>query len=423
MILVLWVMVILAGGIVWVRFPRMSVVAVGFAGFLAYTFPALIGYTRPITLRGLLPYLEPASAEATAALVIAWFGFAVSLYFIGVDRVPVSYEVHPKRIKWFIRCAILVSLACYGIMAARGGLAWYELEREEITERVSGVVTFIWRWTNCLGLIVSVYFADGLFVRKKRFEQSFFVLMLALNALGGDRTVVVIAIMALAVTWMWNWPLKKVAVSWRTWGSGLIVLAIVFFMKPLYISVKRGIPLSETLGAQNTTSLIASWEAFGVQENLEGVIRSGLSYSLWNTIRDTLAQLLLQPSIFGMDSLGFNRLLQEQIFTGATYGLAGTYVGQGFAVGGFFGVFIFGFLYGLSLGAIHRITVTCRGMLFFLLIIVGCVIGVYAHRNSLENVLALARQSVVAFLILQALVWLILAGRYHGSRQTNQTQQ
>jgi hypothetical protein len=190
-------------------------------------------------------------------------------------------------------------------------------------------------------------------------------------------------------------------------------------MKPFYLAFKRDLPFGMMLsGGSDPMAMVASWEAFGTHENMEGLIRTNTTYPWWNTVRDTLAQVLIQPSAFGFDSTGFNTVLQTQIFSQANYGLAGTFWGQAWAIGGIPVVIVFGLLYGFSLVALHRASLNSKGMWFFFWIILGSVIGVYAHRNALENVLAQSRQPLVGFVTIQAIVWGLLFGRFHSSIPT-----
>ncbi|MCF6122207.1 hypothetical protein EN904_06410 [Mesorhizobium sp. M7A.F.Ca.CA.001.07.2.1] len=418
MVLALWSMVAVTTFILVARHNRVSVVAIGYVGLLAYSVPALIGFTRPVSAKGLVPYLEPASSEAILVMVAAWLGFGLALLLMpsSVDGGrPPCYQLHPMRVTWFIRCALIISLACYAWMANRAGLEWYAMERADIYDAVGGLISIVWRWVSGIGLLASIYF-DRLWGRGARIYQAIFALMVALNAIAGDRTVPVILAMAFAIVLLWEWPITKAALHWKAWAIGLATLAIIFFMKPFYLAYKRDLPFGRMLaGGSDPMAMVASWEAFGTHENIEGLIRSSTTYPWWNTVRDTLAQLLIQPSAFGFDSTGFNTVLQTQIFSQALYGLAGTFWGQAWAIGGIPVVIVFGLIYGGALVALHHASLKSKGMWFFFWIILGSVIGVYAHRNALENVLAQARQPFVGFVTIQVLVWVLLFGRFHTS--------
>ncbi|WP_224699539.1 hypothetical protein [Mesorhizobium sp. CO1-1-8] len=289
------------------------------------------------------------------------------------------------------------------------------MERADIYDAVGGLISIVWRWVSGLGLLASVYF-DRPWGRGARIYQAIFALMVALNAIAGDRTVPVILAMAFAIVLLWEWPITKAALHWKAWAIGLATLAIIFFMKPFYLAYKRDLPFGRMLtGGSDPMAMVASWEAFGTHENIEGLIKSSTTYPWWNTVRDTLAQLLIQPSAFGFDSTGFNTVLQTQIFSQALYGLAGTFWGQAWAIGGIPVVIVFGLIYGGALVALHHASLKSKGMWFFFWIILGSVIGVYAHRNALENVLAQARQPFVGFVTIQVLVWVLLFGRFHTS--------
>lgn len=318
---------------------------------------------------------------------------------------------------WFIRCALIISLACYAWMTNRAGLQWFAMERADIYGAVGGLISVVWRWVSGIGLLTSIYF-DRFWGRGGRITQTILIVMVALNAIAGDRTVPVILAMAFSVVLMWEWPVTRAAFNWRMWCIGAATLAVVFFMKPFYLAYKRDLPFGVMLtSGSDPMAMVASWEAFGTHENIEGLIRTNTTYPWWNTVRDTLAQLLIQPSAFGFDSTGFNTVLQTQIFSQASYGLAGSLWGQAWAMGGVPIVIIFGLLYGLTLVMLHRASLQSRGMWFFFWIILGSVIGVYAHRNALENMLAQARQPLVGFMAIQILVWILLFGRFHKAVQ------
>lgn len=185
------------------------------------------------------------------------------------------------------------------------------------------------------------------------------------------------------------------------------VLAVIFYAKPFYVSLKTGQALSDMLASRDAMSMQAAFEAFGTHELLEKVVNLNVSYPLWSTIRDSLAQFLLVPSYFGFGSGGFNQLLQEQVFSQATYGLASNFWAHWWAVGGPFGVLAGGFIYGGSILLFNNWIIRSKGMAFFLFLLAAATIGVYAHRNSPENVLALIRPIVVVFFTVQAVACVV----------------
>ncbi|RWQ14436.1 hypothetical protein [Mesorhizobium sp.] len=226
--------------------------------------------------------------------------------------------------------------------------------------------------------------------------------MIVINMIAGDRTTPVVAVVGVIVTLSWGMPIFRAVFSIKAWFGAALVLAVIFLAKPFYIAVKTGVSFSSVFDSTSTMAFQSGWEAFQTHELLERVPALGVSYPAWDTLRDSMAQLLVMPSAFGFDRTGYNELIQTQIISYATYGLASNFLAHWWSTFGLVGVVAGGMVYGFSLIFLNNRILRSWGTGFFLFTMLAAILGVYAHRNSPENILALMRPIVLAY----AVVWL-----------------
>ncbi|MER8460820.1 hypothetical protein NKH82_29130 [Mesorhizobium sp. M0915] len=383
-------------------FPKVSVPWIGIAGLFSYSIPALFGLTSPIVAPGMVGYFAPTSAYATFVMAIVWMAFGTSIIIAdalhAIEREAALVLPHPRYVSRFLTLTFLLSAGIFASFVIRYGAGWFLQTRSDVGSSL-GIDWLIWKWSNALGLLVAAYFFS--WSRLCKIYTVFFVAMVLTNIVAGDRTTPVIAMVGVIVSLSWGMPISRAVFSPKAWLGGGVVLAIIFLAKPFYVALKTGESFSQVFGSMSTMSFQSGWEAFATHELLERVLALGVSYSPWATLRDCLAQLLVMPSAFGFNSTGYNELIQTQVISYATYGLASNFWAHWWSMFGLLGVAAGGLLYGFSLVLLNNRILRSQGMGSFLLIMLAATLGVYAHRNSPENILALMRPIVLAY----AAVW------------------
>ncbi|MER9082614.1 hypothetical protein [Mesorhizobium sp. M0028] len=387
------------------NFPKVSVPWIGVAGLFSYTLPALVGLTSPVAAPGMTGYFAPTSDRATMVMAVVWMAFGLSIIaanaFHAINRQEVRVLSHPRYINRFLTLTFVLSMGLFASFVIRYGGGWFLQTRSDLSSLV-GVDWLIWKWSNALGLLIAAYFFT--WSRLCKIYTVFFGAMIVVNIVAGDRTTPVIAMVGVIVSLSWGMPIGRAVFAPRAWLGAGLVLAIIFLAKPFYVALKTGASFGEVFNSMSTMSFQMGWEAFGTHELLERVLALNVSYSPWATVRDCLAQFLVMPSAFGFGSTGYNDLIQSQVISYATYGLASNFWAHWWSMFGIVGVIIGGMVYGLSLVFLNNLVQRSGGMTFFLFIILAATLGVYAHRNSPENVLALMRPIVLAY----AVVWLAM---------------
>jgi hypothetical protein len=385
------------------NFPTVCVPWIGVVGLFSYTIPALVGLTSPVVAPGMVAYFTPASAHATLVMAIAWVSFAASILIAkslgAIDQNAVRVLPHPRYISRFLTLTFVLSAGIFASYVMRQGTGWFLQTREELGSAI-GIDWLIWKWSNALGLVVGAYFFS--WSRLTKVYAAYFATMILINMIAGDRTTPVIAVIGAIVSVSWGMPLARAALSPKAWLSGGVVLAIIFLAKPFYVALKTGQSFSYVFDSMSTMAFQSGWEAFATHELLERVTALGVYYSPWATLRDSMAQFLVMPSAFGFDSTGYNELIQTQIVSYATYGLASNFWAHWWSMFGLVGVVAGGMVYGFSLIFLNNRILRSQGTGFFLFMMLAAILGVYAHRNSPENILALMRPIVLSY----AVVWL-----------------
>ncbi|MER8941370.1 hypothetical protein NKH82_17945 [Mesorhizobium sp. M0915] len=405
MIIVLWAAVIGTIVVMLANFPTVSVPWIGVVGLFSYSIPALVGLTSPVVSPGMVGYFTPSSDQATMVMAIAWVSFAASILtaraFQAIDRDAIRVLPHPRYIGRFLTVTFLISSGIFASFVMRYGLGWFLQAKTEVSSFV-GIDWLIWKWSNGLGLLVAAYFLG--WSRQAKLYAIFFGLMVTINMIAGDRTTPVIAMIGVIISLNWGVPIRQAVFAPKAWFGGGLVLSIIFLAKPFYVALKTGESFNSVFSGMSTMSFQSGWEAFGTHELLERVLELNVSYSPWTTLRDCLGQFLVMPSAFGFDSTGYNELIQTQIISYATYGLASNYWAHWWSMFGLLGVVVGGMVYGFSLIVLNNRIMRSKGMGFFLLLMLAATLGVYAHRNSPENILALMRPIVLCY----GAVWLAM---------------
>jgi hypothetical protein len=162
-------------------------------------------------------------------------------------------------------------------------------------------------------------------------------------------------------------------------------------------------PLSEA----NQIAMVKSFEPFVIHNTLEIVIEDGFSYSISHLIKGVIGQGLFIPSLFGVRSSEWNVQFQDFLGVDLGYGIAYSYIGQAYSIGGIYCVVAFAFLYAFFIVYVNNLSSKMNGSLRILLVIFGAVCGIFIYRNSMENIIAIFRQILISYLLVRGVVVVI----------------
>ncbi|UXN73366.1 hypothetical protein N8D56_21200 [Devosia sp. A8/3-2] len=392
----LWTSLLTATYFVFSRYTRIGVVTLAWAGLLAYSIPALIGVSVSLPRPGMPAGMYPASLDAVTAVGLSLAGFGIMVLIASVTfakpKLRCRTEPLTRDDQGFVIAAIVVVVALYAFLSALMGWSFF-LDGRHKVEAEGGIALIFWRWAVAFGLLASIR-------SKKIAPIAFFALMLALVAVSGDRTVPVITAVASLLLVLYDRRVLSVLLSPVPWVAIPALGASIFLIKPLYISIKNGQSFGSVWSSIKPSSILFQWEAFVTHELLERVLASGFRYSYETMLLLSGGQLLVVPSAFGLNSAQFNTEIQAQLFPDLTYGVAYSYLAQWVSMFHLPGAFVAGALFAAVIGLLHRWLTVASSRWFLLALMLGSVTAIYAHRNSVENLLAVWRQAAIVFAII-----------------------
>lgn len=390
----LWAVVVLSAVIVLLQHPRVSIVTLGGAGLLAYSVPALVGLTLiPETAE-----LTAVTQTAVAYMVLMWSAFGVTVWAGSFLYSPAGKPADGQALGdgSFLVAAAAVFVALVAIIVVQLGpgvllIGRYRFADAMGASQVLGLSWVIGKWAAALGLVFAC--------QSRRWPvAAAFVTALVFVGLLGDRTTPVIALAAALLVMLRNLPIMTALRRPLVWVGAVVVTAAVFLIKPAYKALSAGVDIFTVLAAERPVAIMAQWEAFGTHAVLERIVATGFSFDWTSTLTASLGQLLVVPSAFGISSSQFNDTYQPLMFPDVTYGLAGNYLAQWFAMFGLVGCIVAGALYAAVLMLIDRWHQKAPGSVASFAILIGSAFAVYQHRNSVENELAIMRQVAIAFI-------------------------
>jgi hypothetical protein len=385
-------------GFAWAAIPRyygyFSLIGAGLLGFTAYSVPAVLGLMLPVSLgsgRGFVP----TSNEATAVMIVAW----VALICVLLLRPPrrsttqTAERVTPldvRRCRMFVWLAAALSTALFSWIAVNDDPLFFLRPREDNIQYAE--LKTLWRWVNGLGILVAV-------LARMRLVAALFIAFSFIYFVAGDRTMIAIVGVAVAVYLLRGKPLIRTALKPMNAALGVLLVALIFFGKPVYLSIKAGAwaPLLSSFEAGRSLQSANNFEPFITHYLLEVVIQNDFQTPLSEFAIGVLGQALIVPSMFGIDSSSFNVNLTERFFASITYGLAYNFWAQAYSLGGYAMVIVFAAIYGGTLRLTDRYSTRLGPLGAAAMTLAGALVAVYAHRNSLENLLAFVRQIVIVF--------------------------
>lgn len=393
------------------RYGYFSLVSAGLLGFSVYSIPAIVGLSYPF--ERYYTELTQTTSTSTLIILIAWIVFSLT---ISVQlkrrkvhgRLKTNRQVHDRlrtnrqahsRLKTnhktvdnaFIVSALILCVAGYMAIAVVDGPLFFLVSRDE--QSVS-YVRLLWRWINAIGFIAAIITGHGR-------TAIVFLTALIIYFLAGDRTVIIITAICVAIVSGYGQSLFRFFLTPRSIIGGIVMLMLAVFGKPIYLAVKAGSldVLISAFDMQWLNRAVKTFEPFVQHNILDLVVRYNYQIPINDLFEGLLGQLLIIPSAFGFDSNIFNTEFMAHFgLNKLAYGIAGNYWAQGWAVGGFLGVAFFAFIYGVILRICNDRMRKYTGCLYILYALLGTMVAVYVHRNSMDNMLSFVRQIVIAIL-------------------------
>jgi hypothetical protein len=363
-----------------------SFVSAGVFCFTAYSIPALLGLVFPFHDVGYVGLVR-SSTLAVAVTALAWIAFllALSVSVPGWRR-AFSVSAPDVHLPSFVGIALIYCIAGFVVIAAMDGPLFFLAQREEQSE---SLVRLLWRWVNAVGLVSAVL------TRSWR-AAAVFLAALGVYFVAGDRTVLVITSFCLIVGLFQGRSLRDF-LRWRVVIGTSVAALLALFGKPVYLAIKAGswdrlFVLGDSAWLEVALTTFEPFITFNI---LDLVVVHGFMISAWDMIAGCLAQLLLVPSAFGIASNSFNADFTATFVPQLSYGIAGNYWAQGWAVAGPVGVVLYGLIFAVSLRVLDVWSRKYCGAMRVLCVLLGALIAVYVHRNSLDNLLSFVRQIVL----------------------------
>ena len=375
------------------RYGPFSFVSAGVFCLTVYSIPAVLGLVFPFHDAGYLG-LTSSSVQAVLVTVLAWIALLLALIVRAPNRHGGNSAFEPDlRLEPFVVVALIYCVAGYLLIAAMDGPLFFLAPREE---QAQSTVRLLWRWVNAVGLVSAV-------LANNRRAAIVFAAALAVYFLAGDRTVLVITAFCLIVLYAQGRSLRDFF-RWRiavTAGAGTL---LGLFGKPIYLAIKAGsLDQLMLVGDSGWFELaLTTFEPFVTFNILDLVLIHRFTMSVWDVVAGCLGQLLLVPSAFGLDSNSFNAEFTAEFVPDLSYGVAGNYWAQGWAIGGVVGVILYGWILALSLRVLDGWSRKYSGTTRVLCGLIGALVAVYVHRNSLDNLLSFVRQIVLVIVAIAA---------------------
>jgi hypothetical protein len=321
--------------------------------------------------------------------------------------VPNSAE--DENLHTFITASTITCVIGFLIIATTEGPLFFLAPRDEQTETL---LKLLWRWVNALGLVAAVAARDWR-------SAVIFICAVLVHSIAGDRTVIAITAFCVLIVWGQGKSIREICR-----GAPLVAMVLssllIVFGKLIYIAIKLGSPqiLVNAFSNESVTLFAASFEPFLTFNLLDVAVRSDFSMKFGTLLEGVLGQLLILPSAFDIDSNSFNREFTQRFASRLSYGVAGNFWAHAWAVAGPLGVGLFATIFGCTLRILNSSFRRHTGVPHVLLALLASLIAVYAHRNSLDNLLSFVRQILLITAALSAMAYALSPfHRSHGNRR------
>jgi len=386
------------------RYGFWSFPTIGLFGLTTYSVPIFMGARILFTYEGLNQnFLAPVSLEATFVYLTAW----LVVFFVNsapILRFPRSIRgediyVHHTKITDFFRANFFIFIFGYLYLSSLSGPLFFLQPRDD---QHLGLIPLLWKWTVPFMLITAVLI-------KRRSYVVISLICLSIIFLRGDRTILVIGgMIGFFISQKPSTTLLK-AIRLRYVISMLILAFLVFLGKPIYTIIKsRNLrDLENLLNFDVLLNALWNFEPMGTISHLETSISTGFNISMGDFLVSVLGNLLIIPSAFGFETNLYNVRFTQVLPYELSFGIAGNFWAHAWSVGGIPMVIGFAFLYSFSLIQLQRMFFKSRGTGKVWAALAAGIIGVYAHRNGLDNLLSFIRQISVLYVLCNATTPLI----------------
>ncbi|SEK70014.1 hypothetical protein SAMN05421666_0410 [Roseovarius nanhaiticus] len=359
----------------------------------------------------LVPFLSEASnysdwvkfsnPEISFALIIVLLGLTLSAVALqlytkkDIVRLPAAAtNTNSIPLKAFSTCALVIVILAF--ITAGGTL---QLSKRDLIDSGASTI-FLLQYPFIIIFLASVVARDraALIIS--------FAALFGLSILVVSRAVIVLPVVSAFFYLVYSRNLLSLLTPRR---AAIIVLAVFFaiYGKYLAIGIRLGDfnALSLALRSTNPASLMEGLEGYAISSYIAEIINLKKPYD-WIDSMDALFQFLVIPDLFGADASSFTTYLAENYRPDADYGLAYTYFGEGYAVGGQWGVFLWTIILIAMLIATHQVLSKSRNLWFLAWACFAMsVLCFYFPRNSLEVNLTMLRLSGLSALILAVSAW------------------
>lgn len=367
-------------------------------GFTAYSVPAVLGVYLSPSLGGVS--FREVTPLVTGIVIWAWFWFFCGLLIfsnLNVFRKTSKYyapvvlglSMKDRRAGIFCSLCMIFSLLLFAWIAIVDSPLFF-LEDRQVMGVKAEWQKMLWRWVNLYGLI------SAILIRSKLRIALFFVFIVT-YFIAGDRTMILISGVSVAVYFFQNDKRVLQLVRPDLVIGVMLVVLLLALGKPIYISIKTSsmTAFNYVLNPAANTILSSYFEPLITHTLLEDIVSREFSYDWVVMLKTLFGQLLVIPSLFGIDSSAFNSEVQGTLYPGVSYGLASNYLAQAWSLGRWAGVAMMMQVLVLLISVITELSNRASPLPRIVFTIMGAVAGAYFYRNSLENVLSLLRQIAI----------------------------
>jgi hypothetical protein len=274
------------------------------------------------------------------------------------------------------------------LMAKYGPLFFAAIRSETM---LNGYEQIIFRIVSTMTLVFGTQY-------KNRFTITVAVILLLVYTINGDRTAAAMATVACLAHLGYSKGYTGFTLAKKTWpvfvGGGLFVV----LGKQFYISANALFRGDVDLAVAATQSKVAAGmpEPVFIFQLLNQTVSQNWHVDI-SSLKGGLIGLIPFSAMAGYRSDNFNRLMQNELFPAAKpYSLAFNPWAEGWAIGGWFGVFVVWSILVAALLGMHHLATRRAGLTHGVIMILIAYVGVYCQRNTILNAAATVVQLLVA---------------------------
>lgn len=280
-------------------------------------------------------------------------------------------------------CCVLFML----MIMARHGPLFFAVVREETP--LGGYEQVIYRTLSSLTLMVGI-------VERNKFSIVMACIMLTIYTIMGDRTAVAMG----AVAWFVHISYSRGLPGYAVFRQHLLViLAGVGFVlqgKQLYVAANAFVRGEAQIALNVAAARAGVPEPVLIFQSLNQTVKHNWQLE-FQTMEGALPGLIPFSTSLGFRSDQFNRYMQNELFASVKpYSLAYNPWAEGWAMGGWFGIFVVWAILMVGLLAIHQLASRRSGILHALACTLTAYVGFYSQRNTIRVEIAFVSQLCLA---------------------------